>query len=130
MPQGSICTDKVFVAADIQDDVGKYDEVLQKLNVPSSASVKDAAEKVLKEALELPVSEKDAVRAKPKPPLKVYEPPKKSSSEILEYYETSGPKRFRLYYYLRRVLRYSLITANIIVFFQFLYCICKIEGLI
>lgn len=91
---------------------------------------KEATDKVLREALELTVTEKETLKMKPKPPLKAYEPVKKSSAEIFEYYKDAGPKRFRLYYYLRRILRYSLITANVILSCHILYYICRIEGLI
>lgn len=131
-----VCQEPIHSVASVfveDSNTEKADMVFSELSKPISAPSyeKNASEKVMKDALELKGAE--AREVKSKPPLKVYEPVKKSSAEILEYYSELKPKRFRLYYYLRRILRYSLIAANIVAFCQILYCvyyICRIEGLI
>lgn len=130
--QEPICSVAPVFVEDIHISTEKTNAICTDFSttMPASLYEKEVSDNVLKEALKLTVTEKETLKIKPKPPLKVYEPVKKSSSEIFEYYKDAGPKRFRLYYYLRRILRYSLITANIVLFCQILYYICRIEGLI
>lgn len=64
------------------------------------------------------------------PTLKVYGPAKTSMIEPTEYYKNAARKHWRPYYFLRRTIQYGLITANIVVFCQVLYCICRIVGMI